>query len=448
MELSLAFRTGSTTPTLVTELFLDKIERAKSDSIFITVTADRALAEARAADLRYKTGSPLSLLDGVPVAWKDLFDITGTVTTAGSRVSERRIVSSKDSVSVFNLCAAGLVTLGKVNTSEFAYSGLGINSNFGTPRNPHDRLSLRSPGGSSSGSGAAVAAGLTTCAIGTDTGGSIRIPAAFNGVVGFKTSTGKIDKNGVVPLSRTLDTVGPLARSVEDCVLLYCYLQGVAVPMIKRRRLTDLVVVSPTNIVLEGAEHAVAENYEASLKALEDNGVTVRRENVSALDQILEMTAEHGNLVAAEAYAEYRALIEGPEVDLIDRRVVQRMLGGKKMTANDVLTIQRKRRCLEAEVRTQLQGALLVMPTSPLTAPEVAPLEANDELFHTINQKTLRNASFGNVLDLCAVAMPNGRNHAGLPTSFLLSACHGDDENLLSYALEVERVFKTCGLST
>ena len=362
--------------------------------------------------------------------------------TAGSVVSARKAVSNEDSACVRNLHAAGLVTLGKVSTSEFAYSGLGINPNFGTPRNPSDPLRLRSPGGSSSGSGAAVAAGLTPCAIGTDTGGSIRIPAAFNGVVGLKTSTGRIDKSGMVPLSRTLDTVGPLARSVEDCVLLFYYLQGIAFPLVKRRRLCDLVVVSPTNVVLDGAEQAVIANYENSLASLERSGVRIRREEVGALTEILEMTAEHGNLVAAEAYSEYRSLIEGPEGELIDRRVVHRILGGKRMTAHDVLTIQKRRKSLERALARQLDGALLVMPTSPLTAPEIAPLEADDDLFHKTNQKVLRNASLGNVLDMCAVAMPNGRNENGLPTSFLLSAAHGEDEMLLGYALEVERALK------
>lgn len=443
VELSLAFRVGLTTPTKVVELLLDKIHQSRSDNIFITVTDERAMAEARAADQRYADGAPLSIFDGVPVAWKDLFDVAGTATTAGSRTQGRSAVRDKDSPCVTNLARAGMVMLGKVNLSEFAYSGLGLNPHFGTPRNPNDPVTLRAPGGSSSGSGAAVAARLVPCAIGTDTGGSIRIPAAFNGVVGFKTSTGKIDKTGMLPLARTFDTIGPMARSVEDCLLLYHFLRGVAAPLVTRRRLADLILVSPTNVVLDDAEPAVIENYEHSLAILEANGATIRRERVPALTHIVEMTAEHGNLVAAEAYTEYRALVESPEVSRIDRRVVHRMLGGKKMTANDILTIQRRRKFLETEFREQMQDALLCMPTSAITAPEVAPLEADDELFHKINQKALRNASLGNVLDLCGLALPNGRDKAGLPTSFLLSGCHGDDERLLGFGLEVERLLKT-----
>lgn len=442
--IALAYRSGEANPIDLTECVLDRIAKAKGDNIFITVSAARARAEAKRAQGRYEVGAPLSPLDGVPIAWKDLFDVAGTPTTAGSKLFNG--AKTTDVACVANATAAGMVSVGKVNLSELAYSGLGLNPHFGTPVNPNDRKTRRSPGGSSSGSGAAVASRLVPCAIGSDTGGSVRIPSAFNGVVGFKTSTGRIDATGVVPLARTYDTIGPLARSVEDCLLLDMVLRGATATPVRRGDLSSLTLLVPRNVVFEDAEEAVVENFERSLEVLERAGVSVRRERVDALDEILEISAGHGTLTAAEAYNEYRDYIDSEKVELIDRRVTKRILDGKNMSANDLLSIQRGRRRLIPQLHAQLGAALLVMPTTPITAPEVAPLEADDDLFHKVNLKALRNTMLGNVLDLCGVALPNGRNGNNLPTSILVQAGHGDDERLLGYALEVERVLRDAAL--
>lgn len=444
--IALAYRSGEANPVELTECVLDRIAKAKGDNIFITVSAARARAEAKRARGRYEVGAPLSPLDGVPIAWKDLFDVAGTPTTAGSKLFNGKRAKTADVACVANAAAAGMVSVGKVNLSELAYSGLGLNPHFGTPVNPNDRKTRRSPGGSSSGSGAAVASRLVPCAIGSDTGGSVRIPSAFNGVVGFKTSTGRIDATGVVPLARTYDTIGPLARSVEDCLLLDMVLRGATATPVRRGDLSSLTVLVPRNVVFEDAEEAVVENFERSLEVLERAGASVRRERVDALDEILEMSAGHGTLTAAEAYNEYRDYIDSEKVELIDRRVTKRILDGKNMSANDLLSIQRGRRRLIPQFHAQLGAALLVMPTTPITAPEVAPLEADDDLFHKVNLKALRNTMLGNVLDLCGVALPNGRNGNNLPTSVLVQAGHGDDERLLGYALEVERVLRDAAL--
>ncbi len=225
-------RAGRRDPVeLVTEVF-DRIEAHGDAALFIRQTRARAEAEARAARERLRAGNPASLLDGVPMAWKDLFDLRETVTTAGSDVLRTATPAAKDAALVRAGMLAGLVTVGTVNMTEFAYSGIGLNPHYGTPRNPCDRVVHRSPGGSSSGSGAVVAAGIVPLSIGTDTGGSIRIPAAFNGVVGYKTSTGHHPMEGVFPLSRTLDTLGPLANTVEDCVLVDAALRGLAKPAV------------------------------------------------------------------------------------------------------------------------------------------------------------------------------------------------------------------------
>jgi aspartyl-tRNA(Asn)/glutamyl-tRNA(Gln) amidotransferase subunit A len=266
-------------------------------------------------------------------------------------------------------------------------------------------------------------------------------------VVGYKTSTGRIDKTGLVPLARTYDTIGPLARSVEDCVLLDMFLRGAVMSPVRRGDLSSLTLLAPTNVVTDDAEPAVLANYERSLALLAARGAKIRRERVEALDRVIELTARHGTLIAAEAYTEYREIVESDKAAEIDRRVVFRMMGGKRMSANDLLSIQRERARLIPVLNAQMAGALLAVPTTPITAPEVAPLEADDELFHKTNMRALRNTTLGNVLDLCGVAMPDGRDANGMPTSFLISGCHGDDERLLGYALEVERTIRDADIT-
>ena len=440
--IALAYRSGEAGPVELTECLLERVAKAKGHNVFITVTAVRARQEAKKAQGRYEVGSPLSPLDGVPIGWKDLFDVAGTQTTAGSRLLGSGQAKATDHPCVANAAAAGMVSIGKLNLSELAYSGLGLNPHYGTPLNPNDRKTPRSPGGSSSGCGVAVAGGLVPCGIGSDTGGSVRIPAAFNGIVGYKTSTGRIDANGIIPLARTYDTIGPLARSVEDCILLDMVVRGAVTTSVRRGDLSSLTVLVPQNVVLDDADEAVVENFERSLEALARAGVSVRRERVETLDEILEMNARHGTLTAAEAYNEYREIIDGDKVAAIDRRVTKRIMDGKRMSANDVLSIQRGREKLIPKFLGQLRNALLVMPTTPITAPAVAPLEADDDLFHKINVKVLRNTMLGNVLDLCGVALPNGRDRDNMPTSILFSAGHGVDDRLLGYALEAERVIR------
>lgn len=443
--MALAYRSGEATPVEVTECLLERIGKSKADNIFITVTAERARREAEAAARRYRDGYPLSPLDGVPIGWKDLFHVAGTRTTAASKLLADSPVRQHDMPCVANVAAAGMVCMGKLNLTEFAYSGLGLNPHFGTPLNPNDRATPRSPGGSSSGSGTAVAARLLPVAIGTDTGGSVRIPAAFNGTVGYKTSTGRIAKHDLIPLARTYDTIGPLARSVEDCILADMLMRGEIASPVRRADLKSLSLVAPTNVVTDGAEPAALENYERSLEALARAGASIRRERIEALDRVVDMTARYGTLIAAEAYTEYRHIADGEDAARLDRRVLSRMMGGKRMSAADVVSIQRGRHELIPAVTKELAGALLAMPTTLITAPKVAPLDADDELFHAVNMKALRNTAIGNVLDLCAVALPNGRDAKGLPTSFLISAVHGDDTRLLGHALEAERVVREAG---
>lgn len=435
-----AFRAGEASPVEVTQRVLQRIGNSGDKNIFLSLTPERALREAAASTTRYLEGKPLSALDGVPIGWKDLIDVAGARTTAGSNLFRDAQPRTVDAPIVANAAAAGMVCIGKLNLTEFAYSGLGLNPNFGTPVNPHDAKVDRAPGGSSSGCGVAVGAGILPLAIGTDTGGSVRIPAAFNGIVGYKTSHGRIDARGVFPLSRTLDTVGPLARTVEDCILADMILRGAVTSAVRRGNPASITVLAPQNVVLDIADADVAANYERSLDALARSGVTIRRERVDVLEAALEITARFGTVTAAEAYHEHREIVDSDRVSVVDRRVVRRIMDGKRMSANDFISIQRTRETLIAQLENQLGGAFLVMPTTAITAPEVAPLDADDDLFNKVNLSALRNTMLGNILGLCALALPNGRDRNGLPTSFLLSACYGADDRLLGDGLCVEKI--------
>ena len=282
------------------ERTLAAINSHSDKAIFTEVFAVRARREAAAAAARLKAGRPLSALDGVPAAWKDLFDVEGRVTTAGSVVLKSDPPAARDAPLLTAGVAAGLVTIGTTNMTEFAFSGIGLNPHYGTPRNPHDLKVPRSPGGSSAGSAVAVAAGLVPLAIGTDTSGSVRVPASFTGVTGYKASTGRYPVKGVFPLSRTLDSLGPLAHTVEDCVLTDAALRGVLLPESCRRSVADLRVLVPETLVLYGCEPAVLANFEAAIDRLAKGGARVERRAMPALAAIAELIAKHGHILGAE----------------------------------------------------------------------------------------------------------------------------------------------------
>ena len=427
-------------PVEVADVFLERIAARADQPVFITITAGRARQEALASRERYADGKPLSPLDGVPIAWKDLIDVEGAPTTAASNLRRDIEPAKADAPIVANAKAAGMVTLGKVNLTEFAYSGIGLNPHYGTPTLLQDLKTPRAPGGSSSGSATAVSWGLAPCAIGSDTGGSVRIPSAFNGLTGYKSSEGRISKEGVVPLSVTLDTIGPLARSVEDCILLDAVLRG-AFPMLPTPpALADIRLLVPENVMLDELDRDVADNFLASLETLGRAGIEIDHRRFPEFDEVVEMTRQRGTLIAAEAYAEYKSILESEKSLKMDRRVVARMMMGKSMTSDDVDAIQSTRKRLAEALRSDLDGAFLVMPTTPHTSPAIAPLEADDELFHKVNLKTLRNTSIGNILGTPGVALPNGTDVNGLPTSLLISATADDDDRLLAAALAIEGI--------
>jgi len=444
LQLAAVMAGGAIDAEAVAERTLAAIRACDDPAIFIRTTPARALAEARAAAHRIRAGRPRSLLEGVPVAWKDLFDIQGFTTTAGSRVLANDPPAARDAPVVARLADAGMVCVGHVNMTEFAYSGIGLNPHYGTPRNAHSPAGdPRVPGGSSSGSAVAVARGLVPVAIGSDTGGSVRIPAAFNGIIGLKTSTGRYPTEGAFPLSTTLDTVGVFARTVLEAAIVDAALCGSGVPALVPGRIAGTRILVPTNVVFDDIEPAVLANFEAALARLQAAGAVIERVALPVFDAVLALTARLGNLTAAEAYTLHRGRLAGPEAAMMDRRVVERVRGGGAVAMPDYVTILQERRRMVGEAAALFAGgAVVAYPTVVHTAPRIAALEADDALFYRINGRTLRNTNLGNFLDWCGVSIPSGTDDAGLPTALLLSGAHGSDDALLALALAAEDVIR------
>jgi aspartyl-tRNA(Asn)/glutamyl-tRNA(Gln) amidotransferase subunit A len=420
------------------------LERAAAaGAAFTRLTAERAREEARAAAKRLRAGNPMGALDGVPVAWKDLVDVAGTPTTAASALRAEAPAAAHDAPAVARLAAAGLVCIGKTNLSELAFSGIGLNPHHGTPVNPLDPA--RVPGGSSSGSAVAVAAGVVPCAIGTDTSGSIRVPAAFCGVTGFKPTAARVNRGGVLPLSPALDSVGPLAVGVADLVALDAALRGVPEPVERVAGLEGLRFVMAEGDPVEPLDPGVAAAVGAAADALAAAGAVIERRPVAALARAMALLRTHGMLVAHEAWRVHEALLDGPEPERLDRRVLRRLREGRALPAEGYAALQEARPRVQAAFADELAGALLLTPAAPHVAPEIAPLEADDDLFLATNATTLRITMPTSFLDAPGVALPIGMAEAGLPASLLVSGPSGDDDRVLAVAMAVEAALASLG---
>ena len=376
----------------------------------------------------------------MPIAWKDLFDLEGEVTTCGSRIFANLIRPPAGTHPSWRVCAAaGMVSIGHTNMSEFAFSGVGLNPHYGTPRNSCSPSIARIPGGSSSGSAVAVARGIVPVSIGTDTSGSIRVPAAYNGIVGYKASRGRYSMRGVFPLASSLDSLGPVCRTVQDAAWIDAAMRGRMVPDAIRGNLSKQRIIVPTNVVLNELEPGILAIFEAALDRLVQSGVVVQRLRLPAFDAILELTHRHGSLVTIEAYALHRERVTGLQAPNMDRRTVMRANLASTVTASDYIAILQARSRLIAETE-QLVGrdAIIAFPTVVQVAPPIKDIEDNTEIFLDANARSLRNAALGNFLDWCGISIPCGRGEAGMPVGFLLSALRGQDDHLLSAALAME----------
>ncbi|MBB3406887.1 aspartyl-tRNA(Asn)/glutamyl-tRNA(Gln) amidotransferase subunit A [Rhizobium sp. BK316] len=441
-QLSLLIQSGTADPVDVAEAIFDGIEQYADKAVFTVLLRERALREAHASSKRIRDGRSLGALDGIPIAWKDLFDIEGMATTAGSVVLAGDAPAKKDAAVVTTLKSAGMLAIGRTNMSEFAFSGLGINPHYGTPENPHSKDEPRIPGGSSSGAGVAVAAGLVPVAMGTDTGGSVRIPAALNGIVGYKATRGRYAMEGVYPLATSLDSFGPLCRSVQDAIWVDAAMRGQTAPTIAWQSLKGIEIVTPRNVVFDGLGAGVAETFEGGVKRLRAAGALVSPLEIPAFDEILALMAKHGALVTAEAFALHRERLAGPEAARMDHRVVMRTRLGEKTSMPDYIAILAARARLIADTERLIGNRLIAFPSVAHVAPPIAALERDDELFVATNGKTLRNTALGNFLDWCGVSIPCGKGEADMPVGFLLSAPANRDDALLAVSLAAEAIIR------
>ena len=382
-------------------------------------------------------GDPHFPLAGIPVSVKDLFDVAGQVTMAGSTVLATAPPASADAIAVARLRAAGAVLVGRTNMVEFAFSGVGINPHYGTPVNPADIETERIPGGSSSGAAVSVATGAALVGLGSDTGGSLRIPAALCGIVGFKSTARLVPANGVVPLSTSLDTVGALTRSVRDAVTVHEILSARAVHLAEKPLSSCRLAVART-LMQDGMSSTVAAAFEKSLHLLRQAGATIEEIALEELDELASINAT-GGLSAAQSHAWHRKLLTDHEAQY-DPRVALRILRGARMSAADYIDLLAARQSWIARMEARLVGFDAVLsPTVPIVAPSIASVLHNDEEFFRINSVLLRNTSVVNILDGCAISIPC-HMPGQLPVGLMLWHAALHDDAVLDLALQVETV--------
>jgi aspartyl-tRNA(Asn)/glutamyl-tRNA(Gln) amidotransferase subunit A len=429
---------GGSSRGLVEQCLARIADRAgEGERVFLKVHGDEALAAADFYDRLRTRGATPSPFAGVPISIKDLFDVAGDVTSAGSRVLRDAPAAARDAPCVARLRAAGFIPIGRTNMTEFAFSGLGINPHYGTPINPYDRGAARIPGGSSSGAAVSVTDAMAYGGLGTDTGGSCRIPAALCGIVGFKPTAYRVPTAGAFPLSTSLDSVGPLAATVACCVVLDAVLAGEPVVDVVPFPLSGLRLAVPQTTVLDGMEPAVARAFEAALAALRDAGAGIVDIPLRELSELPDINAK-GGLPAAEAYAVHRALIAKAE-KMYDPRVLIRILRGQEQDAADYIGLaEARKKFIRRLAAITAPYDALVMPTVPVTAPRLADLEA-DDAYRRVNFLVLRNPSIANFLDRCSISLPCHR--AGdAPIGLMLIGEHGADRRLLAIAAALEEV--------
>ena len=406
---------------------------------FIHVDRHSALEAADAMDRLRKANAAPSRFAGIPVSIKDLFDIRGQVTRAGSRVLEDSAPAENDAPVVARLRRAGFVLIGRTNMTEFAYSGIGINPHYGTPKSIWQRNVGHVPGGSSSGAAVSVVDRMAYGALGTDTGGSCRIPAAYNGIVGYKPTQRRIPLEGGVPLSFSLDSFGPLANSVQCCATLDAVLAGEPIAVVRPRPIKGMRLAVPTTIALDELDNAVAKTFERALETLSRQGALVERIEMPELLDVGVMNAK-GGFASSESYAWHRYLLTS-KGDVYDPRVSARILRGESMSAADYIDLLVARRSLVARAAERLASYdALVMPTTANTPPRIADL-ADDKEFTKANLRSLRNCTLINMIDGCAISLPAQRE-GEVPVGLMLAASGGSDRRIFELAAGMEAAIR------
>jgi aspartyl-tRNA(Asn)/glutamyl-tRNA(Gln) amidotransferase subunit A len=443
LALGRLFEKDEADPREVTAFYLDRI-RAEDPAhrIFTRLTETRARAEADAAADRARRGLRRHALDGVPLSWKDLFDTAGTVTAAGSlALKDRR--PERDAEVLARATRAGTICLGKTAMTEFAFSGLGINPKCGTPANPFDDAVERVPGGSSAGAGVSVARGLCVAAIGTDTGGSVRIPSAWNGLVGLKTTAGRLPLAGTVPLSPTFDTVGPLARDVEDAAALFSLLAARPAIDLEGCDLSNAVFLLPGGAGWSELDEGVAAALDLAIRRLLHAGARIVEHKLPALDEIDALAWGGGaSRLVAEAHALWADTLAAHQPDIYPP-VFERVMAGAGIKASDLLHADRRRAEISQRYLEATAGVdAVLLPTVAITPPPIAKLEAGGPDYFKANRMALRNTTMGNQLGLCAITLPVGYDAAGIPVGLMLQSAPHADEKLLRIARAVEKTLR------
>jgi aspartyl-tRNA(Asn)/glutamyl-tRNA(Gln) amidotransferase subunit A len=448
--LAARMRRGETTSEALTEWFLERIAlldpRLHS---FLFVTRERALEEARAADAELRRGRDRGPLHGLPYAAKDLFDVRGVPTTGGTSLHSKN-VAREDGAAVRRLASAGMVLLGKTHTVQFAFGMVGTNSDQGNPLNPWS-ATPHAPGGSSSGSAVAVAAGLAPGALGTDTGGSVRVPAALCGVVGLKTTVGRVSRAGVFPLSHTLDSVGPLARTVEDAARMFQALSGpdpgdpatsgvepCDVMATLRDGVSGLRLAFPETVFFDDLDAEVEAAVRDTADVFRSLGATVERIAVPEVAEVMNET-NRPVFIAREACEANRDLLEH-HFDELDPNVVRRMIAGRDLPRDAYGALWKRYQEYRGRLsRTLASVDALLIPAAMLPARPLAPLVASHDAYREYNLKLNRNAGIGNVLGLCGVSVPCGFTTDGLPIGVTVTAKPFDEAMALRVAYAYER---------
>lgn len=438
-ELADQLAQGITSSERLVEECLSRIDdpAGEGSTTFVSVAHGRARAAARGMDLLRKAGAAPTRYAGIPVSIKDLFDHAGEVSRAGSLVLRDAPAARQDATAVGRLKDAGFIIIGRTNMTEFAFSGIGINPHYGTPRNSYDRAHGRVPGGSSSGAAISITDQMAHGALGTDTGGSCRIPAAFNGVVGYKPTARRVPQEGVFPLSTTLDSIGPLARSVSCCAILDAVLAGKAPRAPRARSLSGLRVAIPRAYVMKDMDADVSEAFARTLGLLERSGVALQEVAFPEIDDIPAANAK-GGFSAPESLATHRAHIAA-SANLYDARVLTRIERGREQSAADYIDLVRERaRIIRIFEDRMMDYDCLAYPTTPIIAPPISSFD-RDEDFVRLNMLVLRNPSIINFLDGCAISLPMTKPPLA-PTGLTLACPGGADGGLFEIAAGVERI--------
>jgi aspartyl-tRNA(Asn)/glutamyl-tRNA(Gln) amidotransferase subunit A len=440
-SLAADLESGRTTARALVDACLAKIADKDGEGAraFIHVDRQAAIAAAEAMDRLRKANAAPSRFAGIPVSIKDLFDIKGQITRAGSRALEDSPPAEADAPVVARLRSAGFVVIGRTNMTEFAYSGIGINPHFGTPKGVWQRGSGHVPGGSSSGAAVSVADGMAHGALGTDTGGSCRIPAAWNGIVGFKPTQRRVPLDGAVPLSSSLDSIGPLARTVACCAAMDAVLADEPIAPLQPRPVKGMRLAVPTTLVLDELDDAVAQTFERALQNLARAGASVERIAVPEFLDIGPMSSK-GGFTAAESFAWHRYLITA-KGDVYDPRVAIRILRGEHISAADYIDLIAARKSLIARANARIAPYdALVLPTTANTPPRIDDLK-DDAAFTKQNLLSLRNCTLINMIDGCAISLPAHR-HSEVPVGLMLAGAGGSDRRIFELAAGMEAVVR------